>query len=85
VQTRCYANYVGELEAIPSVTPQMRLQRNSRQPFLIMTVNTMGHRIVFAALCGAGLTALLSLALNLPYVNLLAGLLLLPGSLLQSV
>jgi hypothetical protein len=32
-----------------------------------------------------GLTSLLSLVLNLPYVNLLAGLLLLPGGLLQSL
>ena len=47
--------------------------------------NPMVRRIVFAALCGAGFTSLFSLALNLPYVNLLAGLLLLPGGLLQSL
>src|SRR5580700_9964406 len=45
----------------------------------------MGRRIAFAALGGAGLTSLLSLALNLPYINLLAGMLLFPGGLLQSL
>jgi hypothetical protein len=44
----------------------------------------MVRRIAFASLCGAGLTALLSLALNLWYVNLLAFLLLTPGGLIQA-
>jgi hypothetical protein len=48
-------------------------------------LNPMVRRIVFAALCGAGFTALLSLTLHLSYVNLLASLLLLPGGLIQAL
>jgi len=45
----------------------------------------MVRRIAFALLCGAGFTALLSLALHLSYVNLLASLLLAPGGLIQAL
>ena len=45
----------------------------------------MVRRIVFSALCGAVFAALLSLTLNVSYVNLLASLLLLPGGLIQGV
>ena len=45
----------------------------------------MLRRMVFAALCGAGFTALLSLMLRLHYVNLLAALLLFPGGLIQAL
>ena len=45
----------------------------------------MARRITFALLCGAGFTALLSLVLHLPYVNLLAALLLVPGGMIRAL
>jgi len=45
----------------------------------------MVRRIAFAALCAAGFSALLSLTLHFPYVNLLASLLLVPGGLIQAL
>jgi hypothetical protein len=45
----------------------------------------MLRRIIFAALCGAGITSLLSLALQLSYVSFLALLLLYPGGLIQAL
>jgi hypothetical protein len=47
--------------------------------------NPMVRRIVFSALCGAGSTALLSLTLDLPGVNFVASLFLLPGGLIQGL
>lgn len=41
--------------------------------------------MVFAALCGAGFTAVVALMLHLPYVNLLIALFLLPGGLIQAL
>jgi hypothetical protein len=45
----------------------------------------MIRRIAFALMCGAGLTAILSLTLHLPYLNLLASLLLVPGGMIQAI
>jgi hypothetical protein len=45
----------------------------------------MLRRIIFAGLCGAGITSLLSLALQLSYVDSLAFLLLYPGGLIQAI
>ena len=42
-------------------------------------------RFAFAALCGAGVTALASLLLHVPYVNLLAAIVLTPGGLVVGV
>jgi hypothetical protein len=42
-------------------------------------------RFVFAALCGAGFTALVSLLLNFPYVNILASFFVIPGGIISSV
>ena len=45
----------------------------------------MLRRLIFAALCGAGITSLLSLLLQLSYVNFLALLLLTPGGLIPAI
>lgn len=61
------------------------LQIDNGPSFRRMTFNPMLRRMLFAALCGAGCTALLSLTLHLSYVNLLAGLLLVPGGMIQAL
>jgi hypothetical protein len=49
------------------------------------TLNRMARRVVFAFLCGAGLTALLSLVLNFDYVNVFAALLFFGGGFIQAL
>jgi hypothetical protein len=84
--TRYFASHLGEAysDSFGHPSDETAKEQSAAVPYN-GTFNPMVRRIVFAALCGTGFTSLLSLTLNVPYVNLLAGLLLLPGGLLQSL
>jgi hypothetical protein len=84
--TRYFANHLGQAysDSFGHPSDETAKEQSAAVPYN-GTFNPMARRIVFAALCGAGFTSLLSLTLNLPNVNLLAGLMLLPGGLLQSL